>query len=649
MTEEERLRILRLRQAQSRQAPQSQGGVSTDSQAVDEFQGKFRSMFEGAKEGVTYGLVDEAAAALGATLGVTPGPEFGQGTWKDRYQVNRDKIRGEQDAARTANPTAYAGGELIGAGSQGVRSGIGIDKAMRGVSPFFNNLAGRTITSAVTGAGEGALYGAGTADGEDMAARAAAGAGSGAFAGAVAPLAVAGAGAVKDIAGGGLDGMLNRASKGRAARAVSDTIERSGQSADDVARRVAQASAEGQPMYRAIDALGDAGQRRISGLVRGGGDTASEIADYLQERAAGALDRTADFTDDAFGLNGQTREAIENTVRKNRKTVADTMFEQAADDALPVDVRPTIAALDDTIGKMQNSGIESPEVVKEFEKLRRKLAGVTPEGDPTTLSDYNSVLAIWREVRDDIDGFYKNSKGNIGEALKPIRDSLQASLEESSDLYRFATDNYREGSKVIDAFQTGADAAKKRGRLENTIATFDGLTEQQKQAARVGYGDETITRFQNKNAEAPNVLREMISPKRKAEVAAMALNPEEYARQISREGDMFKTFNAALGGSKTADNLENIADVSAVADLARAGSAAASSNPTGVVGSLFNAAAPYLRGENEATRKLIAEALMSDNPRISIEKAAKSGMLSDNIRRAFEAFLRAGGRVATSQ
>lgn len=619
------------------------GGVSTNSQAVDQFGGKMRALGRGFAEGATYGFVDEASAGLGAALGMTPGsaPFDYSGSFGDRYQVNRDAIRDRQSQSSQQNPMQFGIGEIAGGTAQALAT------APIATAP---TLAGTMARGGLLGAIEGGLYGAGRSDGQDTVGNAVRGAGIGAGVGFVAPAVVSAAATARDALTGGIDNVLDRASQGRAARSVAETVRRSGQSADDITNAVARAQASGQPMYMAVDAMGDAGRRRLSGIVRSGGDNSAQIAEYLRQRTIDAPDRLAAFTDEAFGLQGKTRAVLEGQVKGNRKAVADALYSRAAKDAKPVDVRQTVSMLDDTISQMTGSGMNPPDVVAEFQKLRGQLAGMTAKGEPTTLSDYKSVLAVWRQVRDKVDSAFKSGSGetHIAEALVPVRDALQESLIESSDLFSSANQLYRRGSEVLGAFDTGAQFAT-RGRADDNIRIFNSLSDQEQRAARIGYGDEIIRRIEGMNAEAPNVSRQMASTKRKAEATAMAFNPEQYAARIAREGDMFKTFNTALGGSRTADNLNDIADVGAIADLSRAGIEGARGNAAGTVTSLFSAVRPLLQGQNAATQQLVANALLSRDPGAILARAVQTGQISETMRRTIEGMIRSYSRAASER
>lgn len=619
------------------------GGVSTAPGAVDDFEGKIRAVGRGAAEGVTYGFKDNASAALGATLGLTPGSDAFeyQGNWRDRYRINRDNIRAKDQESLRENPNLFQLGEFGGATAQALAA-----------SPLAasSSLLGAMGRGGALGFGEGFAYGAGKSDGQDTARRAFETGILGGAVGLAAPAAVAGLAAGKDAALGAVDNLIDRPSQARAGRMLAETINRSGKSADEIAAAVERARLSGQPMYRAVDAMGEAGRRRLSGIVRSGGENADEIAEYLTQRTIDAPDRLASFTDDAFGLGGKTRAILEGQVKGNRKAVADSLYTTAAKDAAPVDLFNVVATLDDTINQLSNSGIKPSGTVRAMTELRDRLAGQTPDGANAVLSDYRSVLQIYRELRDEIDNMFApgSKQTAVAAELKPILDMMEGALSDSSDLFRSANQLYRRGSEVIEGFQTGADMARQSGRPENNIATFNAADEQVQRAQRIGYGDETIRRIQNMNAEAPNVSRQMASTKRRTEAMNMALNPEQYAAQIAREGDMFKTFNKAIGGSRTADNLQDIADVGTIADLSRAGVSAASGSPGGFMSNVLTAVTPYLRGQNEATQKIVAQALLSRNPGEALAKAVRAGKISGETRRAIEAAIRSAFRVSST-
>lgn len=627
-----------------------QGGSSTNTEAVEEFTSKASSLGRGLGQGASFWTADEVGGVDAGVFGITRNPD-GSRNWFDYSDSFSDRVRGatntqrlKNEQARAANPTAYGAGEFLGAAGSSLATA-----PVAGGGSLWGTM-GRGIG---LGATEGALAAGGADNGRSGGLGGLLGAmGQGAMLGGVvggaAPLAVAGGAAlknaIKDPVTGVVDALLSRANQGKANRAIMSGVRKSKKAPDAMFDDVLRAAQEGQPEYTLMDAMGIAGQRQASGLARSGGDAADEIREYLMTRQADAKDRTVGFIDEAFGTDGRTRAAWESDVRASRKKVADAMYEQAAKDAQPVDVRPAIDQLDATIGQMTNSGIKPPKVVREYEKLRKRLAGVNPDGNPTTLSDYNSVLGIYREVRDEVDKAYKAGDGALGESLKPIRDSLEASLSESSDLFRFAQQNYRAGSGVIDAFEAGSDMAK-RGRAGDTVPAYQAMPEQQQRAARIGYGDQVANEIERNKAVMPNPAREMSSTKRRAESQAMANDPVLFRNRMDRENTMFETQNRALQGSKTADNLQDIEGMSeTTSGLGAAARDMANFQPGSAVSRIAGLLAPVAKGQTDQTRMLIAKMLMSKNPRQELAKAIRQDRVSQSTRRVVEALLRGGGR-----
>ena len=578
----------------------------------------------GLGRGGTFGFSDELAARTESLL-----------TGKT-YDTALEETRAAEAAARESAPGAFLTGEIVGGVTTAAKSApLALGKSLLGT-------VGR---GAALGATEGAIYGTGTGEGVAGRAKNALQTGIlGAGLGAAIPAATSGIKGLYRAAANPVASAFNLGNAGRADRAISSTVRASGKSLDDVTAEVAAAAADGQPQFRVVDALGRSGQRRASGIVRAGGDAADELGDQLAARQASQGERVGEYIEDAFDLRGTTANKAKETVVKNRRAVADRLYDQAAKDAKPVDVRSAVQMLDDTIDNITNSGIKPPRVVKEFQKLRAQLAGKTPKGEPTTLSDYKSVLTIWREVRAKIDDAYKSGKGDVGEALKPIRDSLQSSLEDSSDLYRSATDLYRVGSGVVDAFDEGAQMAS-RGRASDNVATFSGLTGQEQRAARMGYGDGLLAQLERNASPTANKAKPLTSPKRASEAAAIANDPDLLARRVDREGIMWGTQNRALGGSRTADNLADMEGAERLA--AGTGGVLRSAANFQLGDAVANAAAviaPRLTGQNEGTRKLIAKALMSSDAGILAKALGRQA--SEEARTRFvDGILRNAGRI----
>ena len=447
----------------------AQGGVSSDSVAIREFQGKGKAALLGAADGMTLGLSDEINGVVGAGLGALGA--------NDSYEASRDRARGAQDMARAENPLSFGGGQAVGALAPAVAT-FGI---ATGPSVLGNMGRGAAI-----GAAEGGLYGFGSGEGgADRAEGAAFGALMGAGVGGAAPGVIHGGAAVKDAirdpATGVIDVLTGRANAGKANRAIAETMRASGKTPDQLRDMIATATREGQPEYRLMDAMvGVAGQRRASGIARAGGDAATEIAEYLSKRQSGQGDRVRDIVHDGFGFGvtptGNTLPAIpgspaqagqvlagkqatavqtEAALKEARGASADKAYSAARGNAAPVDVRGAVGVIDARIGGMKGSNIKGDGIDAKLSRYRDRLAAdPAPDGEISReLSDFNRALGVKQDVQDDIGAALRAGRNNEARELQKLVAELDAALENSSDMYRAANDGYREASKVIGAIE----------------------------------------------------------------------------------------------------------------------------------------------------------------------------------------------------
>lgn len=608
-----------------------QGGSTTDSQAVSELSDGMMGLGMGVYNGATFGFGDNIAGAANGLASMARGRGFANG-----YGGMRDRVRSINETQSRANPAEYMTGNVVGAAIPAIATG----GAATGTTAL--GTAGRSMA---LGAAEGALQGAGNADGVGVARDAIKGAGIGAAAGVAAP-AVVGL-AAKGIRGGVLDpigGMVGIGNTGKANRAIGSAVKSSGQTRDGIAALLAKAASQGQPEYRMMDALGTAGQRQASAVARKGGDAATEITDFLERRQIDQGDRVGSFIDEAFGTRGTTAAQTRDGLTAKRGAEADVAYDAARGNAAPVDVRGALGVIDARIGGMKGSGIAGDGIDGKLAGYRARLAGDGAGlGKGVTgaeLSDFDRVLGVKQAVQDDIGAAVRAGRNNEARELGKLLSELDGALEGSSDMYRTANDGFRAASKNIEAVDTGAMMAA-RGRAADTVPAFTALGPDAQSAARVGYGDRLLTGLEANKAPTSNKAKSVMSTKMDAEAQAMALDPALYADRLARENTMWTTQNRALGGSKTADNL---ADQGAMEGFAGGALDVAKSvvrlDPMGALGKIGAQLGPLMKGQNEATRKLIAQALMSGNASevLGPIMAQQAGSISK--RRMIEALLR---------
>lgn len=620
----------------------------------------------GAGQGLGFGSFDEVVAGGRALTG------------DKGYDYELARMREAERRAQEDHAGAYYGGLIPGA----VASSVSAGKAL-GINPTGKNLLGTMGKGAGIGAGEGSIWGFLTGEGgiSGRAASTLKGAGVGAAGGFLAPAVVAGGAravrGVRDLVGGGVDAAIGRANSGRANRAIMDTLRKAGLSVDDASAAVERAAREGQPEFRLMDATGKAGQRRASGVVRSGGDGAEEVAKFLEQRQLGQPERMGSFVKDAYGFNKppvaagtdivpdgyvfrdtpaqvlarpQTSAAqTVNALKTARGAVADEAYDAARKGAGPVDVRGALSIIDDRIGGMQGSNIAGDGIDSTLSKFRNRLAATpAPNGEISReLSDFDRVLGVKQDLEDMIGAAVRAGRNNEARELGKLKSALDQALEASSEGYRAANDGFRNASRIIDAVDEGAGMARPSNRAADTIPAFQRMTPEQQAAARVGYGDNLLSKIEANSSPTANRAKILTSPKMAAESQVMATDPRLLADRVSREATMWETQNRALGGSRTADNLADTADIGAMADAGRAVRDALTGRIGSAIGGAARVAGNAATGQNEATRTLIAKMLMSDNPRQALAGALRQEASSQGQRRIAEALARALGREFT--
>ena len=618
--------------------------------------GTIPSLGFGAMQGLGFNFGDEA---IGKLEGMTGGDE--------QFAVERAR---EMDRRAQENPWAYYGGFVPGA----VASSLSLGKAIGGAGKAMGLgatagsslagraglLAGRAGLGAATGALEGGLAGFGAGEGGFDSRMASAGkmAALGAGIGLAAPLAMAGLGAVMKTPVNALASAFNIPSNVRASEAVAKMLRRAGMSADDAKRAIDRAAAEGQDVYKLVDALGMSGQRGLAGIARQPGDTArQEIAEFLTTRQAGQGDRLAGFVADALDAP-DTAAARAAAMKTARDEAADLAYTAAREGAGPVDVRGALAVIDDRIGPMTGSGIADDGISGKLSRYRGRLAADDPAASvikgetgiagaghnsaktAVELSDFDRVLILKQEIGDDIGAAVRAGRNNEARELMKVQKALDEALEAASPGYRSANDEFAKASKAIGAVDAGKAAAGPRIRSEDTAARFGGLADDGKSAFRAGYADPVIAKI-DASAMGVNKARPLSGTKTAKDFDFLAKDQELIKRQIARENAMFETNVAALGGSKTADNLADAADMSSMS------SSMIANFLTGNWGAAARQAADKVvsgaTGMNPSTREIIAKALLSSNPAAALAPSAKRAAQLETPRKVIEALIRSGG------
>lgn len=577
----------------------------------------------GTGQGVGFNLLDEAVAGASTLFG-------------GDYDYNLARMREAERRAQSEHPVAYYGGQVGGAVATGASLGGAGLSAATNAAKAGGGLGRVAAGSAIDGGIMGGLYGFGSGEGaENRAYNAGIGGALGAVAGGVMPYVVAGA---KEVASPLMRPVMSRLYPDEYAnRAMADAVKRSGMTTDDIANALARAQADDQGIYTVADAMGHSGQRALSSVARTPNDARQLVVDTLTNRQAGQGERLARYLAEGFDASDTAAQRV-SALDAARAAAANTNYEAARQGAKAVDVSGALGAIDDVLSPGVNKIINPGADIADdgIQSVLRRVRARLTDGK-SVVSDFNVVLRLKQDVADLISKATRAGENNKARILIGIQQQLDQALEAASPAYRAANDTFRQQSRVIDAVGLGQASTSGRTRSPDNIARFKALTPDEQAAFRVGYADPLIARVES-TATSPttNKARPLITDKTRAEFPAFAApgKAQQLGRRIGREQRMFETANAALGGSKTADNLADAAEL-AKFDPSIFGNLLNGRWGTAALNAIGKAWAES-RGMSPQVMEIYAKKLLETNPdaaRRILESGAKTAF-QDEMRRA---------------
>ena len=571
-----------------------------------------------ALQGATFGFADEILSGM-----VTPLEMIKRGTMDpaEAYKWAKEREsqsleRGKKNSGALGSVAEFGGGFLTG--SSLARAGLSL-------MPSATAGLGKRVAGA---AGDSAIYGglSGIGDGEglsDSLQKGATGTVVGGLVGGALP--VVGAG-LSTAAAPFTSAVSARVNPERfAQRKVAQTVMDSGRAPADMAAAIRAAADEGQGMYRLADEMGIEGRNLLATTTNAPGPGRNMVADFLEGRNVDAPRRLQGALQDAAGTP-QTAAQMQAAMEARRAAQAQAGYAPVKADPTAFDPSPAVALANKSISPAADIFAQAQGALPTDLAVRRATEAAESQiRDPirAAVADARSYLATPDltvsnvnqafRAKTNIDQMIKDAteKGQGGKVaeLVPIANALDEQLARVSRPYAAARDQYRVNSEAIDAISEGAKAAK-LGRYEDTIPTFQAMRPDQQAGFRGGYFDNLITKLQQVTPGPTNdASRGLRSVSLDAEIPAFAAPGmgDMTTRRIGREATMAKTNARALGGSRTAENLNNDAaaglDPTIVANLLRGNIGPAA---TAALGRVSNAAT----GNTAAVRENIARILL---------------------------------------
>lgn len=578
------------------------------SQGIDTGAGYTRRLAHGA----TFGADNTILAAA-----LTPFEMFKRGVGPGEA-YNYAKAREDQIMGDARKNTGALGTALEIGG--GVGSGIGL---ARGGATFGNmlrpeaGLAARSLASAGDAAAIGGFSGAMEGNGlAERGSNALKGAGLGAVVGGATPGVLGLLGAAASPVVSNIRARVNP--EGYAQSQVARAVSESGLSPNQITDDLARAGREGQGMFTLADAMGNPGQRMLSTVTRAPGQGRTDVVNFLENRQAGQGRRISNTLAEGFD-SPQTAAQTEARLTAQRGADADASYGAARAGAGRTDVIPAINNIDRTIGTGPGQALQAANdsVEGALRPFRERLSRVNPD-------DFEAVQRIRFDMADAAQNARQSGYGNRAREISNAVRELDTAMEAASPGYQQANRNFAQASRNIEAVGQGRDAAM-RGRTEDVIPRFQGLAPEGQQAFRAGYVDPLIGQTQGA-AFGVNKARPLMNDAFQAEAGAMAPGNPLMQRRIGREHTMFETRNAAMGGSKTADNLADQAAMGV--DPTLVGNVL-SGNWSGAMRSAVSAGSNALTGNTPQVRQEIARILLQNG----VSAGALNHMINDTIAR----------------
>lgn len=555
----------------------------------DNFMGKTDALVRGAADTLSFGTADELAAHVRSNPFVVPSmPDdyYNSGIFAGKYNplgtvakalaspfasdtkgADYDRALAEERGTDASDSKDRMAQRLAGQILGGIGGGVGLAKS--GLSATANavkagkGLGGVTKASAIEGSMLGGLQGFGSGEGiEDRLRGATVGAGIGFGLGGALPAATtAVAGAFKGAA-------APFVAPWRPAqytdKAMATYLQRSGKTPEQIASIMRSAGEDGQGMYSMADAMGNAGQRALVPVTRTPNDARQDVTDFLVRRQMGQPQRLANALAEGFDAPN-TAEQVEQGLTGARNMQARVNYDASRQGAGPVNVQPIVDHIDETLQPGVNQ-IVNPGNNIAYDDIEAALAKVKNRvtDGRSNLTDYNALFRVKLNLDDAITKAEAQGAGNKVFALRQVKQRVDSALEDASPAFRNANDTYHQQSQVIDSIGAGSAAKSGRVRSADSIDQFNAMQPDQQQAFRVGYVDPIIADIESSPmGPATNRARALTTPKYEQEFQAFAApgRAEQLGNRIGRENRMFETNNAALGNSRTADNLGDIDDM----------------------------------------------------------------------------------------
>jgi hypothetical protein len=396
-------------------------------------------------------------------------------------------------------------------------------------------LGSKVRRGAAAGAATGALFGAGKAEEVgDVPGRATVGAGFGAGIGALIPLTIAGGAA-------GFSALRSRIrpEKGAADR-ISQAMGRDEITPEQIAGLLEEAKKLGRPA-RVVDVGGTSLRRELEVAAQLPGPAARFVEKTLSARNKDQITRLSKDLMRGAGVKADdVNDAIMGAMN-TRSAAARPVYERAMNFS---------AELNDDIVRAWNNATKTP-LGKQAMGKARKILNVEKFDEAPLMERIN---AFKQGLDDVIEASKRKGERGIARKALEVKNSLIKTVDDVNPDYKNARQIWENGSNYLDAIDRGREILKPTFTAAKLAREFEGMTNAEKEAFRVGAVDSIITKLRQQSAKEPNLIRLIRSPEMRDKLKAI-MTPKAAARLdkiLDIEDTMFAIAGQALKGSQTA-------------------------------------------------------------------------------------------------
>ena len=493
-----------------------------------------------AGQGLTFGFGDEIESGITAAINT-----MSEGTpYSENYRKRYDQLEDQREAFTEDYPKTALGAEIVGSLATGI-AGAGRLGVLKGFDQLSK--AGKAARLGGIGAVEGGIYGAGTANPDEILSDAAQGA---AIGGVLAPV---GAGTV-NLLGDLVSGVGNFASRKladtprqQADRVLRQALQDEGLTPDQAVQRLADLNdSTPGPNQATLADLGESFRTQARATMDVGDSAKGRAKAMVNDRQAGQRARVKTLIKKNFGADAESfYENFDKAVTR-RANLAAPLYDEAMEKG--VKMTPDLT---DFVDEGEIKPIYD-KAVSRFNSLKKRKNYTQQEFDLQTLN----------YLKKRLDGQMGAAKtGGDKETVLFLQEKKQELLNLIADQnqeYGIALKSFTDESAVINAMEDGLTFLKKDPDLLRM--SLEDLTDAEMDSFRMG-AVRSLENFIEKQGDNTDVVKRLIGSeamRKKLNAIMPEENVDQFLKGLNAESEFFRTKGAILGGPNTAERLKAV-------------------------------------------------------------------------------------------